>query len=260
MFLSLVFALIFHFWINFFVDAKAEEQKFSEEVSTIKSAPKSKIVAHIWTAVSLNLWIKHKLTNSTEIKHLSDIYEIEYILSNNKVARNSLIRDNMLALNAYRNNIKLDIKKELALSSNKAETLEFIINKFEYNLENAERNLQTLRRQNKILFSARKKAINDSLRIKKELENEFKTWNPTASLEYMEAYIEAKNREDYANTYIILINEIISKYESLNTINKELTKVIKQNKDPIIKWTTLVIPDTWKKYLLELDLLFSESK
>lgn len=256
--LSLIFGFGFYYLWEYFKNADATNLVSENDKNYQNLTKKIDVVANIWTAVSVNIWTRHKEALNSEIPSLSEVYEIEYILSNADIARDTLIKENMMAINAYRNSLKIDIKNELNISNDRARTLDFIINKLEYNYINSIENVKTLQEQITILNAAKREALAEANNIKVELDKEFNAWNSISSVQLMDAYIKAKEKETSAHTYIVFINQIVYKYVQLNKINAKLTNTLKTNKEALIKNAKVVIPASGTEYLSELELLFEQ--
>lgn len=261
--LSIIFGAIFYYWSQFLNSEETSEEIISQtnqnNVEFENITEKIDVVAHIWTAISVNVWTRHKESMISDIPTLKEVFEIEYIVSNNEIARNQLIRKNMLAINAYKESLKIDIKNELDISTDREKTLNFIISKFEYNYENSKENINTLKLQLSALNRAQQTATETANKTKYELDKEFNMWNSIASLEYMDEYIQARQNEIYANTYRVFINEIIRKYELLNSVNAKLINALNENKEAIIKNTSININASNIQILKDLDLIFEQN-
>lgn len=260
--LSIVFGGAFYYWSDYFKSSNFNVQKVEAEDnnnSLFLNVKENKfIVWNIWTAVSINVGTRFSDKSISNLTTLSDVYEIEYIIKNKEIWRNKIIKENMLALNSYWNALKIDINNELDLSANREKTIDFIIDKLEYNYFNASQNIKTLNNQIAVLSTSLTEAREDITKYKNELKNNFEGWNESWAIESIDEYILAKQKETYSNTYIVFLNEIIVKYKNLNVINYKILNTIKANRLALIKNSSVVIPSSGSEYLSELNLLYKE--
>jgi hypothetical protein len=81
-------------------------------------------------------------------------------------------------------------------------------------------------------------------KIKTKIEGDFGGFNANETLVNIDLYLEIKQENTYARTYVVFINKFITYYDGLNKYNKNLLDTLINNKDIIIKNSQVVIPNT----------------
>ena len=214
----------------------------------------------IWVAITTNIWIRYKQRLETPATIYKDIFSVNEIIVDQKLANKELIWANMLAVDEYKNILKTNIKQLVDSSIDKAKILNAFIEQLEFRYTLSAQNMKKLNEQ-KVVFETTMTSANtkiDTLKIK--IDKDFKNSNSVESLANINTYLSLKKEYYYAKTYIIYINRFLWEYNYLNEYNKLLLDTLINNKEAIIKNTYVVIPDSGTKLLKEFNLIYSEEE
>jgi len=264
--LALLFALIFNFANAFLNDwEKTIPSSISEVENTSNSGNNNKYkfkksnvstLSNVWVALSTNIGIKYKQRQTQNL--YKDLPKVAKIISDKKYADNTNSTIHLLKIKEYYNVLSTDIKKLVSSSYNKRETLDAYIDQLKYRYSNSNAQIQLLLKK-KQAFSNDLKNTNDAIsKLKKKIDLDFRKFDAKSTQKNIDDLLVLKAEYNYARTYIILINQYINQYQSLNKSADSLLNTLVNNKDAIIKNTHIVIPKTWVTTLKKLNLIVDE--
>ena len=80
--------------------------------------------------------------------------------------------------------------------------------------------------------------------LRNDLTNAYKNMDYDKTQEVLDEYLSEKDKNTYANTYLVFIGKFIQSYTVLNDYNKVFLDTLLNNKDALIKNVTVVLPDS----------------
>jgi hypothetical protein len=95
--------------------------------------------------------------------------------------------------------------------------------------------------------------------VKTQLSLAYKNLDYDKTESLIDAFLEARKKNNYARTYRIFIGKFIQSYTALNSYNKLFLDTIINNKEALIKDVTVVLPDSGNALLKKLDLVKTEA-
>lgn len=255
--LTTITFLVFFVWSNY-ISAWSEENNNTNNSNYININNSS--LWKTWVAITTNIWIKYKQRTEIPATIYKDVFSVNNMVKNWELWSEELISANMIIVEEYKNTLKTDIKWLLEQSKNRGEILNALIEQFEFRYEKSVKQIISLNEQ-KAIFEREMAEANSQIEIlKAKINTDYKKRDSIASKENITAYLEQKNKYNYARTYIIYINQFLKEYSLLNDYNKKLLDTLINNKDAIVKESYIVIPNTWTELLREFDLLYEESE
>ncbi|MBW7954765.1 hypothetical protein H3C61_03050 [Candidatus Gracilibacteria bacterium] len=216
------------------------------------------IIGNIGVAISTNIGTRHKQTQDSNINTYKDIVEVGYILSNQKIAKDKLISANMMFLGEYFNILKTDIRGLLASSNDREFALNSFIAQLEYRYKNGIANASKLNTQKQELKKAFETTSKEIENIKQKIGDDFGNLNEKETKNNIDVYLDIKQKNTNAQTYIVFIDKFLNYYNILNSYNKKVLDTLINNKEVLIKNSQVVIPDTGGEILKQLKLLYDE--
>lgn len=264
--LALIFALIFNIANSYFKKGnftipstlnKEKNTKNLENNNKYKFRKSNSIIlAKSWVALTTNIGTKYKQRQTQNL--YKDVPQVAKIISEKKYADKSNLATHLLRIQEYSNILKTDIKKMLASSYDKAETLDAYIEQLKYRYKQAQLSIKLLVKKKAQLSKNLKSSTIKINLLKKEISINFKNFNTKALEKNIDDLLLVKAEYNYAKTHIIFINQFIKQYNSLNNYNKKLLDTLINNKEAILKNAHIVIPNTGTKILKQLDLIIDE--
>lgn len=252
------FVLINYFW--YFLSAEQSNQSLKNSNQEKYVSSNMQVIGNVWVAISTNIWTRFTQTNNNPTLMYNDVVEIGYILWNQKIAKESLIQANMLFLNEYFQILQTDIRWLLSSSTDRSFALNAFIAQLEYRYKSANSNAQKLTTQKQELLKAFEQSNKEIEKLKLKIWDDFSTFNNKETIRNIDNYLEVKQENTHANTYIVFIDKFLHYYEILNDYNKKVLDTLINNKEILIKNTQVVIPDTGWELLKQLQLLYTEEE
>ncbi|EKD65959.1 MAG: hypothetical protein ACD_49C00073G0002 [uncultured bacterium (gcode 4)] len=209
-------------------------------------------------AVSFNIWTKFKQSQEIPVNLFTEVMPISYILANKNVARDKIIISNMMNLNEYLNILKTDINSILDSSSDREAMLTSFIDQLEFRYKLSISELKVLQQQAKELEITSQSSVQRIESLKTDLTNSYKKLDYDKTQSSVDEYLKQKDSDTYAKTYLIFIQKFINSYTILNNYNKVLLDTLINNKEALIKKSTVVLPDSGNTLLNKLNLLKTE--
>lgn len=247
-----IFVTYFIWFDSFSTSWKTNEQNFKKiDTYYLWSA---------WVALSYNIWSKKQAWDNLPINIFNEVMPVSYILSNKKIARDTIITNNMININEYINILKTDINKLLDNSIDRGSMIESFLDQIKYRYTNSLTQINILNKQ-KIELQKVLDASNVNIeKLKQNLTNAYQTLNYDKTQESLDAYLAEKEKNIYTSTYLVFVNKFITSYTTLNNFNKIFLDTIINNKDALIKNVTVVLPDSGNSLLNQMNLIKTETQ
>lgn len=218
------------------------------------------IMSHVWVAMTTNIWTRYKQKSSTPVNVYKDVVDVGYVISNQNIAQDSIITNHMVFLQEYLNIVQTDVKSLLSSTNDRSFALKSFLAQLNFRLKQWQINLNNLNLQKQDL-SKHLSEVNWKIEIlKNKIGYDFSNFNNDQTLQNIDNFLDLKSQYDSIRTYIIFIDKLAWNYQSLNTYNQKVIKVLDTNQDILIKNAYLVLPNSWSNLLDSLDLIYTESE
>jgi hypothetical protein len=209
----------------------------------------------IATAVSLNIGIRKQAGMNTPVRLGGEIVPISEALANTDTAKRELLANNMISINSYVNILSTDIVDMLDQSTDRVVALDDHIALLVSTYKDTADHIQRLQSQYKELENILKDTTNKVNIDKNAMQSAYQGMDYAKIDTLVDTYISAKEEEIHARTYMVFLGKFIESYSTLQSSNKELIQTLKANREPLIKRTTVALPDTSTSLLKKLNLI-----
>lgn len=213
----------------------------------------------VWVAVSLNVGTKLKSAKDTPVSLTTEVLPISYILANKTVSRNKIITANMVSINEYLNIVRTDVNKLLEQSSDRWAMLDSYLDQLRVRYNSTLEQISVLNQQSTQLNLVVASSDQNIARLKTELTTNYKTLDYEKIETSLDEYLQEKDKNIYAKTYLVFIWKFIQSYTLLNEYNKVVLDTLVNNKEALIKNVTVVMPDSSTKLMKKFNLIKTEA-
>lgn len=211
-------------------------------------------------ALSLNVGLSKKSEQDAPVRLYEDVMPIAAALSDKGEGRKKVISSNMVAASEYLNILKTDVNKLLDQSSDRQATLESFTDQLKYRYKSTNTYLSTLSAQRTELQQAVTDSTTKIDATKAALSVAYKNLDYDKTEELLSQYLELKDRETYARTYLVFVDKFAATFSALNTYNKTLLDTLINNREALIKDVTVVLPDSGTELMKKLSLIKTEAE
>ena len=211
-------------------------------------------------ALSLNVGLSKKSERDAPVRLYEDVMPIAAALSDKGEGRKKVISSNMVAASEYLNILKTDVNKLLDQSSDRQATLESFTDQLKYRYKSTNSYLSTLSAQRAELQQAVTDSTTKIDATKAALSVAYKNLDYDKTEELLSQYLELKDRETYARTYLVFVDKFAATFSALNTYNKTLLDTLINNREALIKDVTVVLPDSGTELMKKLSLIKTEAE
>ncbi|MDD2694090.1 MAG: hypothetical protein PHY14_04105 [Candidatus Gracilibacteria bacterium] len=217
-------------------------------------------LGNIATAVSLNVGLKEQETAKSGINLSNDIISIAEVLASPKEGEKRLIGNNMIAIQSYVNVLKTDIVALLDQATDRTVTLDEHIEILKsYYTKTADR-LLIINDQITELNNLLKSTAETTTAAKTTMEEKYKAFDYSGVDTVINDYVIAKNSENRAKVYLVYLQRFERAYGILQSQNKILLDTLINNREALIKRSTVVIPDSGSDLLKKMGLIQTEEE
>lgn len=211
-------------------------------------------------ALSLNVGLSKKSEQDAPVRLYDDVMPIAAALSDKGEGRKKVISSNMVAASEYLNILKTDVNKLLDQSSDRQATLESFTDQLKYRYKSTNSYLSTLSAQRAELQQAVTDSTTKIDATKAALSVAYKNLDYDKTEDLLTQYLELKDRETYARTYLVFVDKFAATFSALNTYNKTLLDTLINNREALIKDVTVVLPDSGTELMKKLSLIKTEAE
>ncbi len=211
-------------------------------------------------AIAMNIGLKTKETQNTPVNLYSEVMPVGEMLADTGVGRKKLISSNMVAASEYLNVLKTDVNKLLDSANDREAMLESFLDQLKYRYTSTNTYLSTLSAQVTELQSTVTISNQSIETIKASMTTAYKNLDYDKTEELLNKYLEEKQKNTYAQTYIVFLGKFISTYQTMNTYNKTLLDTLINNKEALVKNVTVVLPDSGTGLMKQLNLVKTEAE
>lgn len=217
-------------------------------------------LGNIATAVSLNVGLKEQETAKSGINLSNDIISIAEVLASPKEWEKRLIGNNMIAIQSYVNVLKTDIVALLDQATDRTVTLDEHIEILKsYYTKTADR-LLLINDQITELNNLLQSTADTTTAAKTIMEEKYKAFDYSGVDTVINDYVIAKNSENRAKVYLVYLQRFQRAYGILQGQNRILLDTLINNRESLIKHSTVVIPDSGSDLLKKMGLIQTEAE
>lgn len=235
---------------NFYSDDSESSNKLRFESLT------TPLLGTTGVALATNLWTKYSQRQSAGLA--GDSATIGSSFATSSVWSLSGGEAHMLLIQEYYNILKTDISDLLGRSYNRWDTLDAYIDQLKYRYSLSIEKMKELLAEKNQLSEKMQSASTQADSYKQAISTSFSQYDYQQNQAAIEAFLQSKADYESARTHIIIINQYLKQYQSLNEYNKKLLDTLINNRDAIIKNAYVVIPDTGTEVLQKMNLIISE--
>lgn len=211
-------------------------------------------------AIAMNIGLHDKEKQNTPINLYAEVMPIAEVLADTGVGRKKLISSNMVAASEYLNILRTDINQLLDSAIDRQAMLESLLDQLRYRYTSTNSYLSILSVQATELQGTITTSNNSIESIKSALTAAYKNLDYDKTEELITAYLAEKQKNTYAQTYLVFLGKFISTYQILNAYNKTLLDTLINNQEALIKNVTVVMPDSGTSLMKQLNLVKTEAE
>lgn len=211
-------------------------------------------------AIAMNIGLHEKEKQNTPVNLYAEVMPIGEILADTGVGRKKLISSNMVAASEYLNVLKTDVNKLLDSANDREAMLESFLDQLKYRYTSTTSYLATLSAQVTELQGTVTTSNGSIESIKAALTIAYKNLDYDKTEELLTNYLAEKQKNTYAQTYLVFLGKFISTYQILNAYNKTLLDTLINNKEALVKNVTIVLPDSGTNLMKQLNLIKTEAE
>ncbi len=211
-------------------------------------------------ALSLNIGLKTKEKTETPVRLYEEVMPIAAALADRSAGQKRVIAANMVAAAEYLNILKTDVNGLLDQSSDRAAMLESFTDQLKYRYKATQEHLSSLSAQRSELAAAAADATAKTEAAKAGLTDAYKRLDYDKTEELLAAYLDAKDRETTAKTYLVFVDKFVATFTALNSYNRVFLDTVINNREALVKDATVVLPDSGTELLKKLELIKTEAE
>lgn len=216
----------------------------------------------VGVALSLNVGYMDKKVDQTKQSELSSkvIPILEALEQDNTRPQREILASNINEIAAYRDVLKINIREKLDASTDRWSTLKAHLSLLARHYERASEQLKTLDQSRKEITEALSSAQQNTNTYRSRVDKNFATLDPSEVDEATALYLDAKENEVFAQTYLVLTDRLRDRYIRLQTYNQALIKTLSLNQQALVSGVSVVFPDGSSALLDDLGLIKSEAQ
>ncbi len=239
------------FWVQTNA-SKSNSQRFQETTLSY--------LGNIATALSLSLGQKEKQLVWTPIGLSDSLISISAVLSNPKEWQKRLIGGNMKMIESYKNVLETNIVALLDGTTNRSDVLDEHISLLRNYGQDTTEQLITLDDQIAELTAIIAENNSKTQSAKGTLDSSYVWLYYSGVDEAIDTYALSSTAGTKAHIYKTYLEKFRKSYVALQIKNKKLIEILSNNREALIKWTTITIPASWSDILKELKLIETEQE
>lgn len=166
----------------------------------------------------------------------------------------------MVGASEYLNVLRTDVPKLLDSAQDRESMLESFLDQLKYRYTTTDQYLTTLGSQARELQGVVTTSDATIESTKTALTASYKNLDYDKTEELLNNYLDEKQKNTYARTYLVFIGKFIATYQTMNAYNKVLLDTIINNKEALIKSSTVVLPDSGTNLMKQLNLVKTEAE
>ena len=219
-------------------------------------------LGNVATALSLSLGQKEKqktlILGWTMLSN--DTLSISELISHPKESQSRLIGGHMQALTQYANVLSVDITKMLDSATDRQKALDEHISLLKNYGNVTNEKIKVLSEQ---ILDLKNFIIENGdtwTSAKWALQTSLTTMNYVWVDAAIDAYTKAKDSENHSRIYLVYLDRFAAMYTKMQDKNRKILDTLSNNREALIKRSTVVIPASWTDILKELWVIKSEAE
>lgn len=214
----------------------------------------------IATAMSLSVWQKVLPIKNTSVNLPNSTISIAEVLSSPLSGQQKLIGSNMLGVSSYANVLSTDIPNLLDNAVNRGIVLDEHISLLKSYYNRTLERLSLLNEQIADLRGIIKESTSASDKSKSIMQLSYDGYDYSEVDKAIDTYIWSRNTDTRAQVYLVYLEKFKKSYTALQIKNLKLIDTLVNNKDALIKRSTVVIPNSGSDLIKTLKLIQTESE
>lgn len=253
--LGILLSCVINFLFTYFSDFGGGNEAYASKNELQFKKQDVPYLGNVGVALSLNIGLSKTAKDNTPVRLYESVIPLSSVLADKTTGRNQIIASHMIAAQEYINVLQMDVNKALDQSSDRQAMLESIIDGLKYRGKKTNEYLTSLSLQRSELQAAVDASARRVGELKTELSANYQKMDFDGTQRALDEYIEEKNKETYAKSYLVFLDKFTSMYTALNNYNRKLLDTLSSNKEALIKNVTVVLPDSGNEFLNKLELL-----
>jgi hypothetical protein len=184
---------------------------------------------------------------------------IAEVISNPTVGQQKLIGTNMLAISTYANVLSTDILRLLDSAPDRGEALSEHIALLKSYYTRTDERIKVIDTQISDLGGIVTSVNDSATQAKSVMQSSYVGYDYSGVDVAIDNYIKARNADTQARIYLVYLQKFKQSYQALQSRNLKLLDTLSVNKEPLIKRSTVVIPDSGSDIVKQLKLIQSEA-
>ncbi len=217
-------------------------------------------MGNIATAMSLSIWQKETQIKNAGVDLSSSTISIAEVLSSPTIGQQRLIGSNMLNVSSYTNILSTDIVHLLDNATDRATGLGEHISLLKSYYNKTLERLTIISEQIGDLQGIITQSTNTTAGAKVTMQTSYVWYDYTSVDSAIDSYVTAKNLDTKARVYLIYLENFRKSYTALQVRNLRLIDVLSNNRDALIKRSTVVIPNSGTDIIKTLKLIQTEAE
>jgi hypothetical protein len=257
--LTLFFTLVLHLSWGYIVPMFGQRTSAGPNDLAFQQANMN-YMGNIATAMSLSVGQKESGIKIQGINTTSNTISIAEVLWNPEIGQQKLIGANMLAVSNYMNLISTDIPTLLDNSIDRSTTINEHISLLKSYYNRTLERLTVIGEQIADLQGIISQSTASTNWAKVIMQMSYEDYDYSWVDGAIDTYIGAKNRDTRARVYLIYLEKYKKSYAALQAKNLKLIDVLINNREALIKRTTVVIPNSGSELIKSLKLIQTEAE
>ena len=238
------------FWLK--TNAGANDLNFQQSGITY--------LGNIATALSLSVGQKETQIKNIWVNLSSNTISIAEVLSSPAVWQQKLIGSNMLAVSSYMNVLSTDIPTLLDNAVDRTNAINEHISLLKSYYNRTLERLTVINEQIADLQWIISQTTSSSDWAKVVMQTSYDDYDYSSVDVAIDDYVLAKNKDTRARVYLVYLEKYKNSYIALQTKNLKLIDILSNNREALIKRTTVVIPNSGSDLIKSLKLIQTEAE
>ncbi len=217
-------------------------------------------MGNIATAMSLSIWQKEVQLKYAGVDLSNSTISIAEVLSSPNVGQQKLIGSNMLAVSSYTNILSADIVNLLDSATDRATTLNEHISLLKSYYNRTLERLIIIGDQIADLQGIISQSTTATAGAKTAMQTSYVGYDYTSVDGAIDTYVRSKNMDTRAHVYLIYLENFQKGYTALQVQNLRLIDALSNNRDALIKRSTVVIPNSGTDIIRTLKLIQTQAE
>jgi hypothetical protein len=217
-------------------------------------------MGNIATALSLSVGQKESQIKTTWVNLASNTISIAEVLSSPTVGQQKLIGSNMLAVSSYTNVLSTDIPTLLDNAVDRANAINEHISLLKSYYNRTLERLTVINEQIADLGWIINQTTASSDGAKLAMQKSYDEYDYSSVDGAIDEYVITKNKDTRARVYLVYLEKYKKSYIELQAKNMKLIDILTNNREALIKRTTVVIPNSGSDLIKSLKLIQTEAE